>query len=107
MISIEDLQKENKKLRANLSGVRGLLPKAAMPSPGDWFTIDEAADLLDLTSVETLQFVQGADLADDRAGRKCISREDLDQLLTREHIGGDLGAMAIRLAQGREIANTL
>ena len=110
MITLDDLKRENKQLRANLSGVRGLLPRADMADPDAWLTLDQAGDLLDLSSTEVQLLIQGdsgTELAKDGRGRQCVFRDDLDKLLANFHTGADPGAMAIRLAQGHGMKNTL
>ena len=98
MTTANDLQTENKRLRAELTAVRGLLPKANLPDPDQWHTMTEVAEELDLSELEAQEFCRGAEIVRDGRGRDCVSRADLDAKLV-EMQRGEHPALQLARAQ--------
>ena len=77
-MTIEDVEAENQALEKHIGRLRGMMPTAAMPVADDWLTIDNAAELLGITTADARTALTDSGLVKDSRGRDCIARKDFD-----------------------------
>jgi len=71
-----DLQRENARLRRQIAQE---MPRASSPSTGQYLTLPEVAEILDLSTYEVLRGLRDSlPMGVDDAGNTVVSREDVD-----------------------------